>query len=131
MSSFCRCPQPRRNDRRPDFCRRCGVRHNPRIVSSDDNIRIFFARLAELPGVNAAALLEARDRVREADGIQHIGRENAADGCQSAADGLIDAAYEWLNDRRTGEEDIDPDLIDAAHHFAQAHAALKRRKWGR
>lgn len=129
--SFCRCHQPSVNERRPDFCRRCGVRHNPRILASDDNLREFFARLAELPGVHGAALLDAKGRANAGKGMAYIGRDNASEGCQSAADGLIDAAYEWLNDRRAGEEDIDPDLIDAAHHFAQAHAALKRRKWGR
>jgi hypothetical protein len=132
MSSFCRCPEPAMNERRPDFCRRCGVRHNPRIVSSDRTMAEFFARLADLPGVNPAAMLEARDRElagRDTFGLKYLARDNVAEGCEEAADGLIYAALEWLKDRRTGEEDMDPALLDAAHHFALAHAALKRHKW--
>lgn len=129
--SYCRCEHPRLNNRRPDYCRCCGVRHLPASISSDETMGEFFARLADLPGITAPALIHAQQRERAGRkefGLRYLGRNNAAEGCEEAGDGLVYSALEWLNDRRVGIEDIDPDLLDAAHHFALAHAALERRQ---
>jgi hypothetical protein len=127
---YCRCDRPVLNPRRPDFCRRCGVRHDPQAQSNVSTIGEFFAHLSDLPGVGAAALHHAQVREqagREEFGLSYLGRDNDAEACEEAADGIIYAHLSALNDRRAGIQDIDPDLLDAAHHFALAHAALERR----
>jgi hypothetical protein len=133
----CRCEKPRLNRRRPEFCAACSVRLDPRIISSDENATLFFARIASLPGITADALLHAHQREvagRTEFGLSYIGRDNCAEGKEEAADGVIYSYLDWLNDRRDGSDEIDPDLIDAAHHFALAHAALERKRrknrWG-
>lgn len=129
--SYCACEHPRENDRRPGYCRRCGVRFNPKWLSSDENLTAFLTRVAQLPEITPAAILHAQRRERagrKAFGLSYIGRDNDAEGQEEAADGLIYAALSWLNDCRNGTEEIDPDLLDAAHHFAMAHAALERRR---
>jgi len=129
--SHCRCKHPRENDRRPGNCRKCGVRLDPKWLSSDTTMTAFLTRLAELPGVTAPAIIHAQKRERAGRvefGLNYLGRDNAAEGREEGADGIIYSALSWLNDRRAGTEDIDPNLLDAAHHFALAHQALERRR---
>ena len=127
----CYCDRPRLNDRRPGYCRRCGQQIDDRWISSDETMAAFFDQLAGLPGITAAALLHGLNRERAGRkefGFAYLGRDNPAEGQEEAADGLIYCALDWLNDRRAGTEDVDADLIDAAHHFALAHAALERKR---
>ena len=128
--NYCQCERPRAG-RNPDFCGRCLVRHDPAVLSTDKSIVAFLTHVAKLPGSPAAAIKHAQKRERAGRtefGLDYIGRGNAAEGCEEAADGINYAFFEWLNDRRAGTDDIDPNLLDAAHHFAQAHAALERRR---
>ena len=129
--SYCQCEHPRQNDRRPAYCRCCGVQLDPRWVSSDEVMLGFYQRISDFPGVGPHVILAALQRARAGRahfGLKYLGRDNAAEGQEEAADGVNYCAFEWLNDRREGTEDVDPDLLDAAHHFAQAHAALERRR---
>ena len=128
--SFCRCEHPRQNDRRPEYCRKCGVRFDPRTLCSDENLAAFFARLVELPGVEAKVLLQAQQRERAGRGefgMKYLGRDNDAEALEEYADGLIYAHLSHLNDVRDGATEIDPNLIEAAHHAALAYAAIERR----
>lgn len=130
-TGFCHCQHPRLNDRRPEFCRCCGARHLPAAISSDRTMMEWQTRLANLPGVTPDGLLHAiqRERAgRDEFGLLYLTRRNAEEGKQEAADGMNYSFFAWLQDRRNGTEDIDPDLLDAAHHFALAHAALERRQ---
>ena len=128
--NYCQCERPRVG-RNPDFCGFCLVRLGPSWVSSDRNLRPFMARVASLPTVTAPALIHAQKREKAGRvefGLSYIGRNNDTEGREEAADGLIYTYLSWLNDRRAGTEEVDPDLLDAAYHFALAHAALERRK---
>jgi hypothetical protein len=129
--SHCRCPKPSINERRPDFCRTCGVRHNPRTLSSDDTLAEFQTEVAQFPGVTPGILIDSHRRERAGRrefGLRYLGRANCDEGLEEASDGLNYAFFDWLNDRRAGIEEIDPDLLDAAHHFALAYAALERKR---
>jgi hypothetical protein len=129
---YCRCDRPRLNDRRPDHCRRCGMRHAPNIQSTDETFAEFFGMLADLPGFSTQSIRQAQEREqagRFSFGMEYIGRDNCGEGLEEAADGMNYAFFDWLNDRRKGIEDIDPDLLDAVHHFSLAHAALQRKRW--
>jgi hypothetical protein len=129
--SHCRCERPSLNDRRPDFCRRCGVKHSPRILSSDTTLAEFQAEVAKLPGVTPGIFTDSfrRERAGRVEfGLKYLGRDNCAEGLEEAADGFNYACFAWLNDRRAGTEAIDPELLTAAHHFALAHAALERKR---
>jgi hypothetical protein len=91
----------------------------------------FYQQISDFPGVGPHVILAAllRERAgRSQFGLKYLGRDNAAEGQEEAADGVNYCAFEWLNDRRAGTEDIAPDLLIAAHHFALAHAALERRR---
>ena len=129
--SHCRCEHPRENSSRPGWCRRCGVGLSPEWLSNDANLAAFQAEVAKLPSVNAGILIDSHRRERAGRvefGLKYLGRDNAAEGLEEAADGLNYAYFCWLNDRRAGTEEIDPDLLTAAHHFALAHQALERRR---
>jgi hypothetical protein len=127
----CRCERPRLNRRRPEFCAACSVRLDPRIISSDENLAIFIQRIASLPGVTANALLHAQRRElagRTEFGLSYIGRDNDAEAQEEYGDGLVYPYLSWLNDRRYGSDEIDPDLVEAAYHSALAHAAVERHR---
>jgi hypothetical protein len=129
--SNCRCQSPRLNDRRAGFCRRCGQRLNPRWLSSDETLAAFQTEVARLPGVTPGILIDSHRRERagrDEFGLRYLGRDNCAEGLEEAADLLNYAFFQWLNDRRAGVEEIDPDLLDAAHHAALAYAALERKR---
>jgi hypothetical protein len=126
----CHCSKPVTRHRSPKSCLRCLGEIEDRWLSSDENTAAFLGRVAALPEVTGPALHHAQKRERagrETFGFAYLSRDNDREGLEEAADGLIYAALSWLCDRRTGREDIDPDLLDAAHHFALAHAALERR----
>lgn len=130
---YCQCDRPALNERRPEFCRRCGVRHNPLAITSNEAMLEFQTRIASLPGVTAAGLIHAVKREqagRDQFKLTYLGRDNDAEGMEEFADGLVYPYLSWLNDRRAGRLDIHPDLLDAAHHAALAHAALERRQRG-
>jgi hypothetical protein len=129
--SNCRCQSPRLNDRRAGFCRRCGNRLSPRWLSSDETLAAFQTEVARLPGVTPGILIDSHRRERagrDEFGLKYLGRDNPAEGLEEASDLLNYAFFDWLNDRRTGVEEIDPDLLDAAHHAALAYAALERKR---
>ena len=129
--SHCRCERPSLNERRPDFCRRCGVKHDPRILSSDETLAEFQTEVAKLPGVTPGILIDSLNRERAGRvefGLKYLGRDNCAEGLEEAADGFNYAFFDWLNDRRAGAREIDPELLTAAHHFALAYAALERKR---
>jgi hypothetical protein len=129
--SNCRCQSPRLNDRRAGFCRRCGNRLSPRWLSSDETLAAFQTEVARLPGVTPGILIDSHRRERagrDEFGLKYLGRDNCAEGLEEAADLLNYAFFQWLNDRRAGVEEIDPDLLDAAHHAALAYAALERKR---
>jgi hypothetical protein len=129
--SHCRCQSPRLNERRPEYCRTCGVRLNPRWVSSDDTLAAFQTEVARLPGVTPGILIDSHRRERAGRvefGLRYLGRDNCAEGLEEASDLHNYAFFDWLNDRRSGVEEIDPDLLDAAHHAALAYAALERKR---
>jgi hypothetical protein len=129
--SNCRCQSPRLNDRRAGFCRRCGNRLSPRWLSSDETLAAFQTEVARLPGVTPGILIDSHRRERagrDEFGLKYLGRDNCAEGLEEAADLLNYAFFTWLNDRRAGVEEIDPDLLDAAHHAALAYAALERKR---
>jgi hypothetical protein len=127
----CRCDKPRENPRRTGYCRRCGNSLGRKWQSTDENMTAFLRRLASLPGVTAEAILHAQQRERagrEEFGFLYLSRNNDAEGQEEAADLVIYPFLSWLNDRRDGVDEIDLDLLDAAHHAALAHAALQRRR---
>ncbi len=129
--SHCRCARPSMNERRPDFCRRCGVKHDQRILSSDETLAEFQAQVAKLPGVTPGILIDSHRRERAGRvefGLKYLGRDNCAEGLEEAVDGLNYACFDWLNDRRAGAKEIDPELLTAAYHFALAYAALERKR---
>jgi len=128
--NYCQCERPRAG-RNPDFCGYCLIRHNPRIISTDRHMTEFLTELAKQPGPTAPAIRHAQKRERSGRtefGLSYIGRDNDLEALEEAGDGIAYAYLSWLNDRRAGTDDIDPNLLDAAHHFAQAHAALERRR---
>lgn len=91
----------------------------------------FYGPVMALPGVGPGIIVQAQARERDGRGefgLNYLSRSNPEEGQEEAADGLNYAAFDWLCDRRAGIEEIDPDLLDAAHHFALAHAALERRR---
>ena len=129
--SYCRCEHPRENDRRPGNCRKCGVRLNPLWLSSDETLAAFQAEVAKLPGVTPGILIDSHRGERAGRGIYglaYLGRDNCKEGQAEGSDGLNYAYFDWLNDRRGGIEEIDPDLLDAAHHAAGMYAAFERRR---
>jgi hypothetical protein len=128
---FCRCERPRLNDRRPGYCRSCGIGLNPKWLSGDETLAEFQKEVARLPGVTPGILIDSHRRERAGRyefGLRYIGRDNCAEGLEEASDLLNYAFFDWLNDRRAGTEEIDPDLLEAAHHAALAYAALERKR---
>jgi len=128
---ICQGPNCRENDRRPGWCRRCGLKLDPRILSTDETLAAFQKEVAKLPGVTPGILIDSHRRERAGRkefGLKYLGRCNPTEGLEEAADGLNYAFFDWLNDRRAGVEEIDSDLLDAAHHFALAYAALERKR---
>jgi hypothetical protein len=129
--SKCRCETPRENDRRPGYCRRCGKGLNPCWISSDDTLAAFQSEVAKLPGVTPGILIDSHRRERAGRvefGLKYLGRDNDAEAQEEYADGLIYAHLSRLNDIRNGVNELDPDLLDAAHHAALAYAAIERRR---
>jgi hypothetical protein len=129
--SNCRCQSPRLNDRRAGFCRRCGNRLSSRWLSSDETLAAFQTEVARLPGVTPGILIDSHRRERagrDEFGLKYLGRDNDAEAQEEYADGLIYAHLSRLNDIRAGVEELDPDLLDAAHHAALAYAAIERRR---
>jgi hypothetical protein len=129
--SHCRCQSPRLNERRPEYCRTCGVRLNPRWLSNDETLAAFQTEVARLPGVTPGILIDSHRRERAGRvefGLRYLGRDNDAEALEEYADGLIYAHLSRLNDIRAGIEELDPDLLDAAHHAALAYAAIERRR---
>jgi hypothetical protein len=129
--NHCRCEHPRENSRRPGWCQRCGKSFDPKWISSDNTLAEFQTEIAKLPGVTPGILIDSHRRERAGRGefgLRYLGRDNCAEGMEEAVDGLNYSCFTWLNDRRAGVEDIDPDLLDAAHHFALAYAALERKR---
>jgi hypothetical protein len=129
--SHCRCQSPRLNERRPEYCRTCGVRLDPRWVSNDDTLAEFQTEVANLPGVTPGILIDSHRRERagrQEFGLKYLSRCNPSEGLEEASDLLNYAFFDWLNDRRAGIEEIDPDLLEAAHHAALAYAALERKR---
>jgi hypothetical protein len=129
--SHCRCQSPRLNERRPEYCRTCGVRLDPRWVSNDDTLAAFQTEVARLPGVTPGILIDSHRRERagrQEFGLRYLGRCNPSEGLEEASDLLNYSFFDWLNDRRAGVEEIDPDLLEAAHHAALAYAALERKR---
>ena len=127
----CKCEKPRENIRRLNYCRRCGKKFDPRILSNDSNLGRFQGEIALLPGVHFGVLVHPlkRERAgRKEFGMQYVGRDNPAEGLEEAADGFNYAYFSWLNDRRFGPDEIDSDLLHAAHYFAMAYAALERKQ---
>jgi hypothetical protein len=119
------------NDRRPGYCRRCGVAVDPRWISSDETLAAFQTEIAKLPGVTPGILIDSHRRERAGRvefGLKYLGRDNDAEAQEEYADGLIYAHLSRLNDIRNGVEELDPDLLDAAHHAALAFAAIERRR---
>lgn len=119
------------NERRPDYCGRCGVHHDPRTMSSDETLAEFQAEVARLPGVTPGILIDSHRRERAGRkefGLKYLGRDNDAEAQEEYSDGLIYAHLSRLNDIRAGVKEIDPDLLDAAHHAALAYAAIERRR---
>jgi hypothetical protein len=107
------------------------VRFSREWISSDETMTAFMVQLAELPGVPPGILIDAhrRERVGRTEyGIQYLGRDNCVEAFAEAADGLVYAHFDWLNDVRRGIPEIDADLLDAAHHFALAYAAMERKR---
>jgi hypothetical protein len=127
----CQGPNCRENDRRPGWCRRCGLKLDPRILSTDETLAAFQTEVAKLPGVTPGILIDSHRRERAGRvefGLKYLSRDNDAEAQEEYADGLIYAHLSHLNDVRGGATEIDPDLIDAAHHAALAYAAIERRR---
>lgn len=125
----CQCPVPVAHSVHDCKCESCGRFLDPRMVDNDENLGVFRGRLESLPGMPGAALDHARQREltgRKEFGLQYLGRNNFAEGREEAADGVNYASYAWLKGRRYGIEEINPHLLAAAHHFAQAHQHLIR-----
>ena len=132
--NYCQCERPRMG-RNPDFCGRCLIRHDPRVISTDESLAAFQKEVAKLPGVTPGILIDSHRRERAGRrefGLEYLGRDNDAEAQEEYADGFIYAHLSHLNDIRAGATEIDPDLLDAAHHAALAYAALerRRRRWG-
>lgn len=131
MRRECQCEVPEYHGKiRPGYCR-CGGWINPAWVSSDETFEAFFKQIAALPGVTPSMIEHCRQRERagrEEFGLAYLGRNNPLEGQEEGGDGGNYSFFETLKDIRAGEQEIDPDLLDAAHHFALAHAALDRRR---
>jgi hypothetical protein len=100
-------------------------------ISSDETMAEFQTEVAKLPGVTAGLLLDAQRRERAGRGefgMKYLGRDNIAEAFEEAADFHNYTFFEWLNDRRAGREEIDENLLTAAHHIALAYAALERKR---
>jgi len=92
---------------------------------------VFQTAVAKLPGVTPGILVDSHSRERAGKvefGLQYIGRDNCGEGLEEFADSLNYAFFDWLNDRRAGVDEIDHDLLEAAHHAALAYAALERKR---
>jgi len=127
----CQCPVPEYlGDIRPGYCW-CGGYVSREWITSDSTFSDFLRQLSPLPGVTGRVVQhsQARERAGRTEfGLEYLSRNNPLEGQEEAADGLNYSFFETLKDIRAGEQEIDPDLLDAAHHFALAHAALDRRR---
>lgn len=128
MSCECPVPEPHPNHRYR-CCAKCSKVLDPRILDTDDNVAVFYTAIADLPEVPAAAIEHAYQRLvtgRKEFGLEYLSRNNPAEGQEEQADSQNYALFQWLCDRRNGLEEIDPDLLVAAHHSALAHEAFER-----
>jgi len=128
--NYCLCVRPKQNPRSTGYCRRCGIRLDPRWISSDETMGQFYKPVMDLPGVRPGTIVQAQARERDGRdlfGLNYLSRSNEEEALEEFSDALNYAAFSWLVDRRAGIEEIDPDLLDAAHHTALAHAAIERR----
>ena len=129
MIHGCSCPVPTFHSVHANTCGRCRKILDPSIVDSDENLAEFRGYLEPIPQFPVAALEHAYRRLdagRREFGLEYLSRNNPAEGQQEQADSLNYAFFDWLCQRREGIDEIDPDLLDAAHHSALAHEAFER-----
>jgi hypothetical protein len=137
VSGPCRCAEPREEitatGRRTGKCRSCLCQIEPHWTSSDRTFAFFYGELNRVPGVSPNFIRQALERERE--GRDHFGlrylnrdlRNNPAEAMEEAADGGNYCFFEYLAEvREGGSSQPAADLLEAAHHFAKAYAALER-----
>jgi hypothetical protein len=125
----CQCPVPKVHTVHANKCERCGRFLDPRIIDTDENLAEFRQQLEAIPDFPKEALDHAYRREvagRKEFGLEYLNRNNPVEGMEEAADGCNYSFYHWLRRRREGVEEIDPNLLEAARHFALAYRALLR-----
>lgn len=128
----CGCDTPADHaDTHPGFrdgwCRHCGGVLADRWLSDTEDLTGFL-NLAQADYQSVAHCQIRELAGRDQFGLAYLTRNNPAEAQEEAADGQIYCYLEVLKDRRSGESDVDFDLLDAARHFALAHQALARRR---
>ena len=134
----CNCEIPQNRDSRPGFapersCVKCGRIIPDEYTSCDETVIEFFDRLTDtFPGEQPAwfsmfmGLCMERERDgRTLYGHRHMGKDNASEGMEEAADGALYAFFTILRNRRDGNEEEWGLALTAAKHFAEAYQALR------
>lgn len=122
--SYCRCQRPRVNDRRPGWCRVCGVQLDRRVLSSDENFAEFFDHLLTSPDVHANFVNHCRAREvagRDTFGLAYLSRENELEATEEVADYGIYLYLAMLRRKREGREVNWAKALEATRHAAIAH----------
>ena len=125
----CACPVPREKPHDAGNCRSCGKVIEDRWVSNDRNFAEFFGRLRALPGVDRAFVDQCRSRElagRDIFGHAFLGRQNADEGSEEAADLALYCYLGLLRARRERRHEQIELALEAAQHAAKAHATLLR-----
>lgn len=130
----CACPKPTEhpNPRCSDTCVKCGRALEGDWLATSESMGELHDLLLEGRPIHDYAGFRQHAEAREFAGrtkfgLAYLSKDNCADGLEEAADGGNYSFFEIHKARREGEDpDITALCLDAAYHFAQAHASLRQ-----